>query len=340
MANAGIVEEKHNWQYTDETRGAIKCECEECQEKANSTEGRTLSVGQEIAYQVERENKTGEVGTRYASLKTATDVKLIIAETGAKESQVIAQTTITAEQSGYTEEQTITLTEEPKWVVFGFEDRNKNGTNETLLLTTLEPTSGTIIFKGAAGYNNGIEQINRMCRELYGKDARGMTIEDVNRVVGYTPPETAKVSDYIPLEALQELHNTYSNGVFYTPAHPEGIKDNGVELGNYKADRYYYYKRELTSIADSSKNLIFGFEGKAKFWLASVSCLASPNEGACFGPAVVFLGEVCPSWYCLYSIGFDVGDEVLSLPLRSVVSLTSDVPEAGEMLVKDYPYVS
>ena len=74
-----------------------------------------------------------------------------------------------------------------EWVVFGAEDSDKNGTNETLLLTTLEPSTEELELEGADAYNNGIEKIEAKVKEIYGEKARSMTIEDVNRTLGYTP---------------------------------------------------------------------------------------------------------------------------------------------------------
>ena len=125
----------HNWQYTDSTRAKIRCTCARCKafNDGDST-GRTLSIGQQIG---ETESKT-------------------------------ASTSITSANSGYSSNQTLELNgEETKWVVFGYEDKDKDGVNEVLLLTTEHPTTNRIYFQGAAAYNNAREEINRMCKELY-----------------------------------------------------------------------------------------------------------------------------------------------------------------------------
>ena len=162
---------KHNWQYTDSTRAKIRCTCEKCKafNDGDST-GRTLSIGQQIG---ETESKTASTSI-----------------TGEKSgvSQGITDGKLTASDYGTNGSQTLSLNgEETKWVVFGYEDKDNDGLNEVLLLTTEHPTTNKIYFYGATGYNNVVEEINRMCKELYGTNARGMTIEDVNRALGYTP---------------------------------------------------------------------------------------------------------------------------------------------------------
>ena len=161
----------HNWQYTDSTRARIRCTCTRCKafNDGDST-GRTVSIGQQIG---ETESKTASTSI-----------------TGEKSgvSQGITDGNLTASDYGTNGSQTLSLNgEETKWVVFGYEDKDNDGLNEVLLLTTEHPTTNTIRFYGAAGYNNAVGEVNRMCKELYGENARGVTIEDVNRALGYTP---------------------------------------------------------------------------------------------------------------------------------------------------------
>lgn len=73
------------------------------------------------------------------------------------------------------------------WKVLGAE----NG--KLLIMSTVDV--GTLGLKGIkgdgttsypAGYTNGIEKLNEMC-EPYGRNARSITVEDINRVTGYVP---------------------------------------------------------------------------------------------------------------------------------------------------------
>ena len=300
MKDAKIVEEVHDWKIDGDK---FTCTCDLCKAHKNGkpSNGLTVTIGQEIKYQAERKTKTG--GT-------------------------IATTKITAAQSGHTEDQTISLTEEPTYVIMGVADINENGTNETLLLTTLKPTTEKIELKGAAAYNNGPEQINRMCRELYGKDARSMTIEDVNNCLGYTNPKgmyynttgntrtvnnlTTKLKD-LPEEiwnAIKDSHHT-----------PDG-KNTEVTLGEYQLNGYGY-AISSTEATDARKNLILA--SNYPYWLASCGVGVHAAKGyAGFGPGIVKNGLAYSYGHSYTSDGTDYH---LELRLRPLVSLTSEIPE-------------
>lgn len=313
----------HNWQYTDSTRAKIRCTCARCKafNDGDST-GRTLSIGQQIG---ETESKTGS-------------------------------TSITSAKSGDESDQTLTLNaEETKWVVFGYEDKDNDGLNEVLLLTTEHPTTNKIYFKGATAYNNAVEEINRMCKELYGTNARGMTIEDVNRALGYTPAGgmyylnskwnttgnlTTKLKDLGDMwTAITDYNTNNSSGVFYDPSHPEGISDSGAALGKCPLDWYYYVVDSSiestegvpvvsSTIADNAKAMIFGSECTYYYWLASRGVIAY-SYFAGFGPGGVYDGFADSCDYLFCSDGGASGDDYC---LRPLVSLTSDIPAAGEIL--------
>ncbi len=314
-------EEYHDWQYVDETtRTQIRCTCEKCKafDDGDST-GRTLTIGQEINY-----TATGKETTQ-----------------------------ITAEKSGYTTDQTLTLSaDETKWVVFGCEDKDNDGANEVLLLTTEKPTTNEITFKGAAAYNNCIDEINRMCKDLYGENARGMTVEDVNRVLGYEPTGglyilndtlyttgnlTTKLNTLGEAwEAIKNYTDENHSGKFYDPSNPEGISDSGETLGKYELNGYYYYLSDdgtylvndvnesdtSHTIATAIKDLIFGSSNNYNYWLASRGVRAYADV-ASFGPGHVISGNVW-SWDSLYNCSNL--SRSASEPLRAVVSLTSEIP--------------
>ena len=304
----------HNWQYTDSTRAKIRCTCARCKafNDGDST-GRTLSIGQQIG---ETESKT-------------------------------ASTSITSAKSGDESDQTLTLNvEETKWVVFGYEDKDKDGLNEVLLLTTEHPTTNTITFRGAAGCNNAVDEVNRMCKELYGTNARGMTIEDVNRALGYIPAGgmyylndtynttgnlTTKLKDLGDLwTSIKNNNDTYYSGKYYDPSHPEGISDSGVALGEYLLDGYWYRTDDLSSnIADSAKAMIFGSSKRNYgYWLASRGVFAD-SDCAYFGPGFVDYGDASSYGYLFASDGYA---GYRGFGLRPLVSLTSEIPVAGEIL--------
>ena len=307
----------HNWQYTNSTRAKIRCTCAKCKafNDGDST-GRTLSIGQQIG---ETESKTGS-------------------------------TSITSAKSGYDSDQTLALNaEETKWVVFGYEDKDNDGLNEVLLLTTEHPTTNKIAFQGAAAYNNVVEEINRMCKELYGTNARGMTIEDVNRVLGYTPAGgmynlnskwnttgnlTTKLKDLGDMwTAIKNNNNnvTHYSGEYYDPSHPKGINDNGATLGEYVLDGYWYAVYDVSSHTSIvAKAMIFGSsETNYGYWLASRGVIAY-SDSASFVPGRVS-GSVAGSYGGSFtSDGVAEGDG--GYYLRPLISLTSEIPASGEIL--------
>ena len=328
----------HDWQYTDETRAAIKCVCDDCKKFANSTEGRTLYIGQQIMYT--------STGTGSSSISEE--------KSGIAQAKADGQSWAT----NYGVQTVNIASDDTKWVVLGAESSNGNdGTNETLLLTTETPTTGKIRMYGYQTYNHAVDEINRMCKEIYGTDARGMTIEDVNKVLGYTPAGgmyylsgwittgnlTTKLKDLGECWTNITNFNTNSvDGVFYDPSNPEGIKDNGAKLGEYNQDGYFYHLSDdgtyLVNDANASdtshtittvtRNLIFGETKQYAYWLASRGVTAYANNGyADFGPGAV-LGGNAFSYGTLFRSNGDSRDAAFSL--RAVVSLRSDIPAVVE----------
>ena len=330
MKKKVAVWEHHDWHYIDETtRAQIRCTCSKCVafDDGDST-GRTLSIGQQI----------GETETKTAS------------------------TSITAAKSGYTSDQTLTLNaEETKWVVFGYEDKDGDGANEVLLITTEKATMKNVTFTGYENYNNGIVEINRICEELYGTNARGITIEDLNRTLGYTPAggmyyyndQWYTTGNFATkLKDIKELWNSIYNhfteedsdyhiepGVFYDPSNPEGIKDNGATLGNYIINGYCYMVLEENElipgisvskeIASNVKKMVFGNNNNYSYWLASRG-ISTRRYYIPFTLGLVWRGiaETNDCWCDSYGVGTGVS----SNHIRPLVSLTSDIPAAGNIL--------
>ena len=294
MKDAKIVEEVHNWKVNGDK---FTCTCDLCKAHANgdSSNGLTVEIGQEIKYKAERDT-TGAITT-----------------------------TITAAMSGHIKKQTISLTAEPTYVVMGVADINENGTNETLLLTIAKLEVG-VGLKGAAAYNNGPTEINRMCRELYGKDARGMTIEDVNNCLGYTNPKGMYRDKSNKLQTVNNLTTKLSslpiwNDIKNNHQTPDG-RNTEAALGEYTLDGYYY-SISSTEATDARKNLILA--SNTPYWLASRGVGAGAIDGyAYFGPGAVDGGNAGSYRDSFRSGG---GEGGYGFGLRPVVSLTSQIPE-------------
>ncbi len=306
MKDAKIVEEIHNWVRTGDN---LTCKCNQCTENGAKPEGRTVTIGQQLNY-----TKTGT-----GSSKISGDMS------GVK--QGIADGNLTAADFGTDGEQTINKDAETKWVVLGAKDVNESGTNETLLLTTLKPTTKKIVLYGAAAYNNGPTEINRMCRELYGKDARGMTIEDVNNCLGYTNPKGIYYDKSGNEQTVNNLTTKLSslpiwNDIKNNHQTPDG-RNTEAALGEYPLDGYYY-SISSTEATDARKNLILA--SNTPYWLASRGVNAD-SSFAFFGPGAVNEGRASSYDYLFYSNGGSSGGE---FPLRAVVSLRSDIPAVVE----------
>ena len=328
LAGVESIPEIHNW-----VRTGDNIKCAHC--------NTSLTIGQELNY-------TTKGGTGSSSIS---EEKSGIAQAKADEQSWATSYGV----------QTVNIaSDDTKWVVLGVEDSNKNGTNETLLLTTETPTTETIRMYGYQPYNYAIDEINRMCKEIYGAEARGMTIEDVNACVQYTAPagmcaknnSGTKVYYTVPEGTkISDLGSSYGNiwtdiqnnarvidgtKKYFTPSCPEGTTDASV-LGNIIVDGYSYVVDSTVSVPEgipvlpdsttsATKKLIFGDSKNYGYWLASRGVDAYSGYAG-FGPGAVLEGNA-GSYFALFASYGDSRD--FGLPLRCVVSLRSDIPAAVE----------
>ena len=238
-----------------------------------------------------------------------------------------------------------------KWVVFGAEDSDNNGTNESLLLTTLEPSViNKLTLEGIDGYNNGIAKIEAECKKIYGNDVRAMKVEDVNRTLGYTP-EGGMYYNY---------SQWYTTGNFTTKIKNLGIweriKADGTytpdgtnteqRLGEYVLDGYIYAINKAnkgipnvpTTTSNIAKNLVFGPTTKLRYqyWLASRGISASYgtyDSSVTFNPFVVANGEVesvRTNYFSSSNYSFSY-----SISVRPILPLKSEIPSGGSILVSN-----
>ena len=347
--NGGIKEE-HNWKRTGDTLTCGHC-------------NKTYTIGDVVDYTDEGSESTNisaEKAGGYTGTSALVNSGVKVASLKLNNNLKIAKISGPAKPTATQTIQTIQKDENITWIVLGTEDSNNNGTNETLLITTKEPTTGTIVLYGAAAYNNCIDEINRMCKELYGADARGMTIKDVDNCFQYTAPygmcnkrmnyynvpENTKISDLgLSYEDIwvDIQNNTYEEDdgtkKYFTPSCPEGTTDASV-LGNETVNGYYYrlssdgtYLESDVDRTDTSnkitsveKNIIFGDSKNYLYWLASRGVVAG-SWFAYFGPGSVNGGSADSCSGLFGSSGSSGGVE---LPLRCVVSLRSDIPAVAE----------
>ena len=234
-----------------------------------------------------------------------------------------------------------------QWVVFGTEDTDKNGTNETLLLTTLKPSTETLELEGADAYNNGMAKIEAKVKEIYGNEARSMKIEDVNRTLGYTPAGgmyqdkngdwqttgnfTTKLKDLSTWENIK-IKGTYT---------PNGANTEEA-LGEYVLNGYMYtatdsgqpglpYVPKTTS--NVVKNLVFGEQGVSElyaYWLDTRSIYVM--SFAYFGPGSLSNGYARSFFPAFNSCGISAG---ATNSVRPIVPLKYEIPAGGDVLVSN-----
>ena len=316
------TEETHNW-----TRTGDNLECKHCNV--------TLTIGQEVNYinngtgtsSISAEKAGGYTGNG-ATAKLSNGIK--IASLKGINFRIAAPDMLPSYIKQPTTTQTINKDSNTKWVVLGVEDSNKNGTNETLLITTKEPTTGTIILYGAAGYNNCIDEINRMCKELYGEEARGMTIEDVNNCLQYTPTGGTYLDEDGNIQTtnnfttkLNELPTEIWNLIKKFHYTPDG-KNTEENFGEVLLNAYWYKASENATFTNKEKEIIFGNTDGNDYWLASRGVLANANDvSAYFGPGYVEKGTANSYLYMFGSGLRELGGEK---SLRAVVPLKSDIP--------------
>ena len=84
--------------------------------------------------------------------------------------------TLTAAQSGRSSDQTVAQSSTTlKWKII-----NKDESKGTIDIVSAEPTSNTVYFQGALGYNNGVYLINDICEKLYSNTAKGIKARSIN----------------------------------------------------------------------------------------------------------------------------------------------------------------
>ena len=137
--------------------------------------------------------------------------------------------------------------------------------------STVETTLGVrqgYTLKGQAGYENGVEELNKIC-SIYGNGkgaivARSINVDDANKVMGYNPSNTG-IKDYEKIKSgrkcYQDTVHEYGNsvkyiltssGVKYEPSNNVG---NGIE--NYMQFGYYDEINKIWKKIDVNECIIF-----------------------------------------------------------------------------------
>lgn len=300
--------------------------------KSNELAENTNSIIEESSQQVNNMvEELDEIMNPWVQNKTVVTKKL---KSGTKTLNVGDDYTYDCGVSGYT----------GGWKVLGAE----NG--KLLIMSTIDV--GTLGLQGIsgdgttnypAGYTNGIAKLNEICAP-YGRNARSITVEDINRVTGYDPTNQGDGTVYGAGEfekfgnkvTYTETGSSATNGQTYTGTisyeHPDGRKlgtDNVTSI-TVKSTYYSYYPYSLTDsnsttgeckgIATDSPayKLLFrnaDDSANCSYWLAS-SYVNTSSSHSTFGIQHVY-SDSCVNYFYLWSS--DGNSTSQSLGVRAVV---------------------
>lgn len=256
--------------------------------------------------------------------------------------------TITKEESGFFEidkntgrktyrDQTITQENNMKWRVLATKDTDNNNTNETLVLK-MEATLQTIGLGGKAGYINGIEILNRVCRELYSSSfygsARSINMADINNALDYTPPGGFYYNGSKWTEA-----NGFTTKISSSSYRNQETPD-GRDIGSYEISSFFYdiYEGAITNRASGKTTKVnkelAEIAVSDPYWIAYQGALPS-NGHVSFGIAHIALDSATVGKYRVWGnyelftskvIG-DGKEHALSCSFSPIIELGINVPE-------------
>ena len=203
---------------------------------------------------------------------------------------------LTQTESGYTSDQTVVQTNGFKWRILNIDPSGR------VDLISDTPTSQTVYFGGARGYNNGVLLINDICKSLYGNSNLGVTarsldlkdIEDKMNVTGIAARDAYTNSSsgtrYGNTKTYGSGYNQYPN--LYAQENGSGInteevKRDGIDVnadgysspttedsntaneGLTVTQTYYYFSNTPSNYFDDQEfyNMVFGTG--SYYWLAS-----------------------------------------------------------------------
>ena len=214
------------------------------------------------------------------------------------------------------------------------------------------PTSQTVYFSGARGYNNGVYVINDICRNLYSNssleiEARSLNLKDIEKKMNATgiadrnAYTNSSGTQYGKTKTYGSGYNQYPNlyaqengsGINTETVKTDGIDGNAdgysspttedsstADNGLTVTQTYYYFSNTPSNYFDDQEfyNIIFGTG--SYYWLAS-RCARCGSSVAGFGLRYMGNSDI-DSYDMLNSYGDMDGN---SRNLRPVVSLGSDI---------------
>lgn len=261
--------------------------------------------------------------------------------------------------SGYSSNQTISQETELKWQILSISD------DETIELTSNEPTSYSVYFRGSLGYNNAVYVMNDIMRKLYSNieleaNARSINIKDIEskmtdeginaRNNSISPTHETKYGTIIshtyngpddnlyPKLYAQEIGSgttgTIRNDGISTsdPYYSSPTKETYEHASNglRATETYYYLKSEKGYFLNEDwRNLIF----KQQYWIAS-RCVDGSEVDFSYG--MHYVGESNIGAQVIYNNWGNVGE--YGLGLRPIVTLNSNITLFGGDGSEEHPY--
>lgn len=222
-------------------------------------------------------------------------------------------------KTGYTSSQTLSTTANTQWRIFSIDET----TGEVLITTQGATNTDTNVYlQEAKGYLHGAEELNRLCKGLYSSGsltARSMTIEDLDKAIGYDPTTYSGYGD----------EYEYTSGTFYT------YQENGNTItsetpkiassSNKVTVKGMFYRYDPIS-----ENTIVGnILGSSMGWLASPCVIPTGSIMANFTMRCANSSYSRVSYLCTSGGGVDSAMR----GLRPVISLSSnqiDITEDGK----------
>ena len=155
-------------------------------------------------------------------------------------------------KTGYTKE-ILSTDATAKWRILNIDESTGK-----IMLTT-DGYVNKVTLKGATGYLYGANELHRLCQSLYsnadkGITARSMTIEDLDKACGYTPPTDLLRYAWYPADTPDaDLKDVVAGGHTYT-----AMKHSASLIGEIKYPRFYNWddKNGVTHQSTNEKDYI------------------------------------------------------------------------------------
>lgn len=230
--------------------------------------------------------------------------------------------------------------EDVKWVVLGAQDKDTDGTNETLLITTEYPTTSTIRLYGYKPYLNWIDTADEIAEELYGVNARSFTMQDVNECLQHqqvnamfdntTWPNlttrmydvTTLIKDYI--DDYIEYYDEDESERIYDPYGHQDPRD----LKDYILNSYQYNITSESATSRAKWVILRGADSSGNgYWLADRMNTYNSQLGICWG-----ISNVSNNWARNNSMYYTSEDASFgdTFKFRVIVELTGEIPALSQ----------